>query len=218
MLQMNCSNCGGLIKSPHLAEVQIFLCPQCEEIVVVEDVVISTEKTPFDLRSSLKNLLFAAREKFQRNKSENLELQTKYEINKRLAKLLKREDFRLNLSRDFFVQIGFGRDKRSARLINISSTGAAIDIFDLGQLPDKDSETKFQLQLPGQESHHRFLQGLFGAGNQKISRYLQLLLWDYNSRIWMRKHVHASGILLLMLKHQPTHKSLLMKAGYRLCF
>jgi len=149
MLQMNCSNCDGLIKSPHLAEVQIFLCPQCEEIVVVEDVVISTEKTPFDLRSSLKNLLFAAREKFQRNKSENLELQTKYEINNRLAKLLKRDDFRLNLSRDFFVQIGFGRDKRSARLLNISYGGAGIEFTEHGQLPKNKSETEFQLLLPG---------------------------------------------------------------------
>ena len=148
---MNCSNCSGLIKSPHLAEVQIFLCPQCEEIVVVENVIISNEKIPFDLHYSLKNLLFAAREKFQRNKSENLELQTKYEINKRLARLLKRDDFRLNLSHDFFVRIGSGREKRSARLLNISSTGAAIEIFDLGQLPEKNSETKFQLQLPGQE-------------------------------------------------------------------
>jgi len=164
MLQMNCSNCDGLIKSPHLAEVQIFLCPQCEEIVIVEDVVISTEKTPFDLRSSLKNLLFAAREKFQRNKSENLELQTKYEINKRLARLLKRDDFRLNLSLDFFVQIGSGRDKRSARLLNISSTGAAIEIFDLGQLPDKDSETTFQLQLPGQEEPSSLLAGVIWSG------------------------------------------------------
>ena len=164
MLQMNCSNCGGLIKSPHLAEVQIFLCPQCDEIVVVEDVVISTEKIPFDLRSSLKNLLFAAREKFQRNKSENLELQTKYEINKRLAQLLKRDDFRLNLSRDFFVQIGSGRDKRSARLLNISSTGAAIEIFDLGQLPEKDSETKFQLQLPGQEEPSSLLARVIWSG------------------------------------------------------
>ncbi len=148
---MSCSNCGGLIKSPHLAEVQIFLCPQCEEIVVVEDVVISTEKGSFDLRFSLKNLLLAAREKFQHKKSENLDLETKYEINKRLARLLRRDDFRLNLSRDFFVQIGFGRNKRSARLLNISSTGAAIEIFDLGQLPDEDSETKFRLQLPGKE-------------------------------------------------------------------
>jgi|GEM_PF-1413141 len=164
MLQMNCSNCDGLIKSPHLAEVQIFLCPQCEEIVVVEDVVISSVKTPFDLRSSLKNLLFSAREKFQRNKSEDLELQAKYEINKRLARLLKRDDFRLNLSRDFFVQIGLGRDKRSARLLNISSTGAAIEIFDLGQLPDKDSETKFQLQLPGEEEPSSFLARVIWSG------------------------------------------------------
>ncbi len=164
MLQMNCSNCDGLIKSTHLAEVQIFLCPHCEEIVVVEEVFISTEKTSFDLRSSLKNLLFAAREKFQRNKSENLELQTKYEINKRLAKLLKREDFRLNLSRDFFVQIGFGREKRSARLSNISSTGAAIEIFDLGQLPDKDSETKFQIQLPGLEEPSSLLARVIWSG------------------------------------------------------
>ena len=164
MLQMNCSNCGELIKSPHLAEVQIFLCPHCEEIVVVEDVVISNETTPFDLRSTLKSLLFSAREKFQFNKSENLELQKKYEINKRLARLLKRDDFRLNLSRDFFVQIDTGEDKRSARLLNISSTGAAIEIFNLGQLPDKDSETIFQLQLPGQEDSSSLLTRVVWSG------------------------------------------------------
>jgi hypothetical protein len=140
------------------------LCPQCEEIVVVEDVVISTEKGLFDLRFSLKNLLFAAREKFQRKKSENLELETKYEINKRLARLMRRDDFRLNLSRDFFVQIGVGEKKRSARLLNISSTGAAIEIFDLGQLPDEDSETKFYLQLPGKEEPSSLLARVIWSG------------------------------------------------------
>jgi hypothetical protein len=164
MLQMNCSNCDGLIKSSHLAEVQIFLCPLCGEIVLVEDVVISTGKMAFGLRSSLKNLLLAARDKFQCNKSENLELQTKYEINKRLARLLRRDDFRLNLSRDFFVQIGSGRNQRSARLLNISSTGAAIEIFDLGQLPDEDSETKFQLQFPGQEEPSSLLARIIWSG------------------------------------------------------
>ena len=161
---MSCSNCGGLIKSPHLAEVQIFLCPQCEEIVLVEDVVISTEKGFYDLRFSLKNLLFAAREKFQRKKSENLELETKHQINKRLARLLRRDDFRLSLSRDFFVQIGFGKNKRSARLLNISSTGAAIEIFDLGQLPDEDSETRFYLQLPGKEEPSSLLARVIWSG------------------------------------------------------
>ena len=150
MLQMNCSNCGGLIHSPRLSEVQLFLCPQCEEIVVVENVVISDTKAPGNLRSSLKNLLLSAREKFQINKSNKLDLQAKYAVDKRLAKLLRREDFRLDISHDFFVQISFDTNKRSARLLNISSTGAAIEFFELGSLPEDDSEIGFQLLPPGQ--------------------------------------------------------------------
>lgn len=150
MLQMNCSSCGELIKSPRLAEVQLFLCPQCEEIVVVDSVAISSPKTSTNLRSSLKNLLLSARDKFQINKSNKLDLQTKYDIDKRLAKLLRREDFRLDISHDFFVQIKFDINKRSARLLNISSTGASVEFFELGLLPEEDSETKFQLLLPGQ--------------------------------------------------------------------
>ena len=147
---MNCSNCSGLIKSPRLSEVQLFLCPQCEEIVVVENVAISTPKTSIKLLSSLKNLLFSARNKFQINKSNNLDMQIKYAVDKRLAKLLRREDFRLSMSHDFFVQISFDINKRSARLLNISSTGASIEFFELGLLPEDNSETKFQLLFPGQ--------------------------------------------------------------------
>jgi len=147
---MNCSNCSGLIKSPRLSEVQLFLCPQCEEIVVVENVAISPPKASIKLLSSLKNLLLSARDKFQINKSKKLDLQAKYDIDKRLAKLLKRDDFRLNMSHDFFVQINFDSNKRSARLLNISSTGASIEFFELGLLPEDNSETKFQLLFPGQ--------------------------------------------------------------------
>lgn len=149
MLQMNCPNCGGLIKSPLLSEVQLFVCPRCEEIAIVKDVIISTKKTSTNLHSSLKNLLLSAREKFQRNKSNDLALQKKYNVDKRLAMLLKREDFRLNMSYAFLVQITFDSNKRSARLLNISSTGAAIEFFERGQLPEADSEAKFQLLLPG---------------------------------------------------------------------
>ena len=149
MLQMNCSNCGDLIKSPHLVEVQLFMCPQCEEIVVVENVVISKSKTSINLYTTLKNLLLSAKEKFQLNKSNDINLQTKYEIDQRLAKFLRRDDFRLNISHDFFVQITFDKHKRSARLLNISSTGAAIEFFELGPLPENDSEAKLQLLLPG---------------------------------------------------------------------
>ena len=149
MLQMNCSNCDGLINSPHLVEVQLFLCPQCEEIVVVENVVISKPKASTNLYSSLKNLLLSAKGKFQLNKSNESNLQTKYEIDQRLAKFLRRDDFRLNISHDFFVQTTFGNYKRPARLLNISSTGAAIEFFELGPLPEDDSEAELQLLVPG---------------------------------------------------------------------
>ena len=149
MLQMNCSNCDGLIKSPLLSEVQVIECPQCEEIVGVENVVVSTKNFSISLRSSLKDLLLAARDKFRLNKSHILDVQTSGDINKRLARLLKRDDFRLNMSDDLYVQINFDSNKRLAKLLNLSSTGAAIEFAKHGQLPEDNSETKFELLLPG---------------------------------------------------------------------
>ena len=149
MFQMDCPNCNGLIKSPNLVEVQLFLCPQCEDIVIVENVTISKPKASLHLFSSLKDLLLSAKEKFQSNKSHDLNLKAKYEVDQRLAKFLRRDDFRLNISQDFFVQTTFGHHKRSARLLNISSTGAAIEFFELGPLPEDDSEARLLLLVPG---------------------------------------------------------------------
>ena len=150
MLQMNCPNCEGLIKSPHLVEVQLFLCPQCREIVIVENVVISKPKKSINLYAPLKELLLSAKEKFQLNKSDALKLQTKHEVDQRLPKFLRRDDFRLNLLHEFFIQTSFGKHKRSARLLNISSTGAAIEFFEMGPLPEDQSEINLQLLIPGQ--------------------------------------------------------------------
>ena len=150
MLQMNCQNCGGLIKSPLLAEVQLFVCPQCKEIVVVNDVVISNPKKSISLRSSLKDLLLSASKKFLINKVNNLNSQENCDIDKRLAMLTRRDDFRLKIYYDFIVNIKFDSNKISAKLLNVSSTGAAIEFFEQGQIPENDSETEFQLLFPEQ--------------------------------------------------------------------
>jgi hypothetical protein len=150
MFQMNCSNCGELIKSPLLAEIQVIECPECEEIARVQNVVVSIQKTSFSFRSSLKNLLFAARNKFRLNKSHLLDTQPSYDIDKRLAKLLRRDDFRLDMSYDLYVQINFDSNKRLARLLNISSIGAGIEFAERGQLAKDNSE--INLQLPENNS------------------------------------------------------------------
>ena len=149
MLQMDCPNCGKRIESPLLVEVQLFVCPECEEIILVEDVVISSPTTSANLRSSLKSLLISARDKFRFNKFNDTDLQTKINVNDRLRRLLRREDFRLKMAYDFLVQISFCGIKKPAKLLNISSTGAAVEFFEDGQLPERNSEAKFQLLLPG---------------------------------------------------------------------
>jgi hypothetical protein len=157
MFQMNCLNCRALIKSPLLSEVQVIECPQCKEIVRAQNVVVSTKKFSTGLRSSLKNLLLAARDKFRLNKSHVLDAQTSYDIDKRIAKLLRRDDFRLDMSYDLYVQIDFDNNKRLARLLNISSIGASIEFAGRGQLPENTSgkdlllpeaNSEINLQLP----------------------------------------------------------------------
>jgi hypothetical protein len=151
MLQMDCSQCGELIKSPQLAEMQVMPCPKCEEIVVVKNVVISDRNTALNFRTSLKDFLLTARDKFRSNKPHNAELQTKYDLNRRLAKLLRRDDFRLTMSYDLYVQINFETKRRLARLLNISSSGAAVEFSGREQVPEESSEANFQLLLPGHE-------------------------------------------------------------------
>ncbi len=157
---MKCSNCSGLVKSPLLVEVQVIECPQCEEIVGVKNVVVSSSKNTINLGSSLKKMLIAARDRFRVNKSHLLETQTSYDVNKRLAKLLRRDDFRLDMSDDLYVQIDFDNNKRLARLLNISPIGAGIEFAERDrspvnnserkiQVPENNSEIKIELPLPG---------------------------------------------------------------------
>lgn len=162
MLQMQCSSCSEIIESSLLSEKQVYLCPHCDQIVVVKNVTISGKKPSKKGRSSLKGLLLSARDNFQLNKSQSMDSQSRYDLDKRLARLLKRNDFRLKISFDLFVQINFDGQKRLARLLNISSTGAAVEFLVRGPspernlLPDKDSELVFHILLPGQEQSLSF--------------------------------------------------------------
>ena len=148
MLQMNCSNCAGLIKSPLLAEVRFIECPQCLDTVLVENVVVSNKKNPVSLRPFFKNFLRFTKVIFQLNKY-NFDLKTKHVISERLTKQLIRDRFRLAISYALFCEINFDEKNRLARLLDISSEGAGIEFTGRGQLPENNSEMKFQLLLPG---------------------------------------------------------------------
>ncbi len=160
MFQMDCSNCRELIKSPKLIELQVTKCPHCEEIVGVMNVIVSDKKLSTNIRSSLKKVLLGAKDNFKRNKSQMTDGQAKHTIDKRLAKLLRRDDFRLGLPYDLYVQINYGNNKKLARLLNISPLGAGVEFVDRTRppeinaginvpVPENDSEVNLLLPLPG---------------------------------------------------------------------
>jgi len=113
MLQMNCSNCAGLIKSALLAEVHFIECPQCLDTVLVENVVVSNKKNPVSLHPFFKNFLRFTKVIFQLNKY-NFDLKTKHVISERLTKQLIRDRFRLEISYVLFCEINFDEKNRLA--------------------------------------------------------------------------------------------------------
>ena len=162
MFQMNCSNCGEVIRSKQLIELQVTKCPHCKDIVGVMNVAVASKKAGIRVPSSIKSILLAARKNFHLNKSNLLEEGNHYIVDKRLAKLLRRDDFRIDLTYDIYVQINFNSHKRLVKLLNISPSGAAVEFVKRSrepesstaissQLPENNSVVSFLLPLPGGE-------------------------------------------------------------------
>jgi hypothetical protein len=161
MIQMNCPKCNGLIKSPLLVELPEIECPQCRVNVKVHNVAVST-KNFFMQRNDLikrifnyKKLLEEVEKEIEQGKKDQDSTENTRKSADDLRSFLKdlllaaRDNFRLNMSYDLYVQINFDGDKRFAKLVNISSTGACIELVDRGQFPGNNTEIKFQLLLPG---------------------------------------------------------------------
>jgi uncharacterized Zn finger protein (UPF0148 family) len=161
MLQMNCPKCDGLVKSPLLAELQTIECPSCRATVDVRNVVVSTRNFSMqrddltDRISHYKKMLRDVEKEIQAGLCEESMNEKKRKSAAGLRASLKdlllaaRDNFRLNMTYDLYVQINFGNIKRFARLLNISSTGAGIELVSRGQLPENNAEITFQLLLPG---------------------------------------------------------------------
>lgn len=61
-----------------------------------------------------------------------------------------RDNFRLEMPYNFYVEMGYDGKKRLGRLVNLSSKGACIEFIEGGELPPANSETTLQFLLPEQ--------------------------------------------------------------------
>jgi len=161
MFQMECPDCSHVIKSPLLVELQSVDCSQCRKSVKVKDVVVSTKSFSIHRKDLLnrislyKKLLGEVEKEMQSmNKEETVATQTKKSVDSFrafLKDLLQgaRDHYRLDMSHDFYVETSFDNKNRLARLINLSSKGAAIEFLERGQLPQRNAAIGLQLLLPG---------------------------------------------------------------------
>ena len=160
MLQMHCPECRGVIKSPYLAELSSIGCDHCKVDVAVKDVFVATEGFTMhrdDLLnriSRFQKLLGEVEKEMQVIEgSENVSKTTRSSINKfhtTLQELLigARSNYRLEIPDGLPIEMNYNNDKRTARLVNLSTVGASLELDMRGELPRNKAEIKLQLALP----------------------------------------------------------------------
>ena len=160
MLLMNCPKCDGAIKSPFLAEIETVECCQCGEEVKVRDVFVSTKGFTMsrgDLISRIshyKKLLIETENELQATVKEGTTATKPQQSEKSFHSILKdlmlgaRDNFRLNMPYDLYVELECDDNKRLGKLINICTQGASIEFVDREELPQTETEIKLSLLLP----------------------------------------------------------------------
>lgn len=160
MLLMNCPKCDGAIKSPFLAEIKSVECWQCREEVKVRDVFVSTKGFTMsreDLISRIshyKKLLVETETELQATVKEGTTETKPQKSEKSFHSILKdlmlgaRDNFRLEMPYDLYVELECNDNKRLGKLINICTQGAALEFVDREELPQAETEIKLSLLLP----------------------------------------------------------------------
>lgn len=160
MLQMNCTNCNGIIKSPFLADLSTIECDQCKESVPVKDVFITTKhfnihredflKRSFRfhklLREFEKELLLMANNKETSSKSIESLRQVYFSLQELLAGT--RDSYRMEVYCNLFVEINDGNKKSRGKLVNLSTKGASIELLSFDKFPKKKSELDIFFSIP----------------------------------------------------------------------
>ena len=178
MLQMNCPKCGGVVKSPYLAELSTTHCDHCKEEVTVGDVFVSTKGFTMH-RDDLLNRISRFQKLLSEVEKEIKVLEGKENVSKTTQKNITnfyatlqelligaRSNFRLDLSNDLSVAMDYNNNNYTGRLVNISTEGASLEFEGLGErLPNK-AEINLNFTLPGFDEPLSLLAKVVWAGKR----------------------------------------------------
>jgi hypothetical protein len=159
MLQMNCPNCQGLIKSQFLAEVSTIECGQCEKKVTVEDVFITSEHFTLP-RGDFLNRTFRFQKLLREVEKERLLMANNSEVaaksiesldqfSSSLQELLvgARNSYRMEISSGLYVEVNHNNRKSKWKLVDLSTEGCSIELKVYDKFPRKKAEVKIEFFL-----------------------------------------------------------------------
>ncbi|SEA21844.1 PilZ domain-containing protein [Desulfuromusa kysingii] len=164
MLIMKCPKCSKYIKSALLAEIQTIVCEHCGAEVAVNNVLVSSNGFTFDRQDLLKRF-FRYRKLLDEVIDENNSMaengRSSAESKKSIKQFLTilqgmmtgaRDNFRLQFSTPFRVEVCYGKNACSCNFYNLSMEGARVEVPGSNPLPKVREEIALEFSLPGDES------------------------------------------------------------------
>jgi hypothetical protein len=165
MLQINCPDCKGVIKSPFLTDVKNIECGQCKNIIPVKDIFITTKSFTMHredflnrtfrfqklLREVEKELLLMSRDKNVSTKS----LESLEKFHSSLQELLSgaRNNYRMEIPCNLYAEVNHCNRTNKGKLLNLSMAGASIELIGSDIVPRKKSGVDIVLSFPEQSEH-----------------------------------------------------------------
>jgi len=165
MLQMDCPNCDGVIKSQFLADVSTIECGQCKKTIPVKDVFVTT-KSFIMHREDFLNRTFRFQKLLREVEKELLLMTNNKEVSpKSLESLEKfysslqellagsRSSYRMEIKGDLYVEIKDGNRTCKGKLLNLSTAGASIELVEFDKRPRIKSEVDIVFPFPVFSDH-----------------------------------------------------------------
>lgn len=160
MLQMDCPHCNGVIRSQFLADVSTVECGECGKDITVKDVFVTT-KSFIMHRQDFLNRTFRFQKLLREVEKELLLMSNNKEVSPKTLESLEqfyaslqellagaRNNYRMEIPGELQVEIMAGNRACRGKLLNLSTSGASIELTAFDKLPGIKSKLNIGFPFP----------------------------------------------------------------------
>jgi hypothetical protein len=207
MLQMDCPSCNEVIQSQFLADVSTIECGRCKKTIPVKDVFVTTKSFVMH-REDFLNRTFRFQKLLREVEKELLLLTNNQEASPKSLESLEqfyaslqellagaRNNYRMDVQSDVSVEVIDGNSQCKGKLLNLSTSGASVELMTFDKLPRIKSVVDLVFPFPEFSEHlyararvvwtkdqtnkDRPHQAIIGANFVDLDENGQNCIWNY---------------------------------------